>query len=77
MTEQDEILTAKQACEFLGCSRSTLEKFIRVHRLPRIQIMWKGKNFFRKSEIINWQNKFNSLHSRMSRKLKRTFGPME
>jgi predicted DNA-binding transcriptional regulator AlpA len=77
MIEQDEILTAGETCELLKCSRATLEKYMRVYELPRIQIMWKGKNFFRKSEIINWQNKFNSLHSRMSRKLKRTFGPME
>jgi predicted DNA-binding transcriptional regulator AlpA len=75
MTEQDEILTARKTCELLGCSRSTLEKYIKVYKLPRIQIMWKGKTFFKKSEIIKWQVRFNSPHSKMLRKLKRISGP--
>jgi excisionase family DNA binding protein len=77
MSKQDEILTARQVCEFLGCSRSTLEKYIQVHRLPKVQIIKKGKLFFKRNEIINWQARFNSPHFKMLRKLKRTFGPTE
>ncbi len=49
--EDEESLTAKEACEYLGVSRSTLERYTAEGRITKQQRGTKRTVFFKQSEL--------------------------
>ena len=45
---QENVLSRKQAAEFLGICRTTLDRM----KLPRTKV--RRRVFFRQSELVNW-----------------------
>ena len=51
-----EFLNLGETCEYLNCSRNTLDKYIKKYHL-RISII-EGKTYISKTEIVNFLKKF-------------------
>ena len=51
LQENEESLTAKEACEYLGISRSTLERYAAEGLVTKYQRGTKRTVFFKKSDL--------------------------
>lgn len=51
-----EFLNLGETCEYLNCSRNTLDKYIKKYHL-KISII-EGKTYISKTEIVNFLRKF-------------------
>ncbi len=50
--ETSEILTLKQACEFLNCHANTLRKWDKVGKLKAIRFGTRGDRRYKKEDLL-------------------------
>ena len=55
-----EIMDSKAVSNFLNISLSTLNKYIKVYALPKIQVEKNGKLLFKKSQVEKWLDRFQN-----------------
>ena len=57
MEDDEELLTAEDACRYLGVSRPTFSAFIKAYHVPRYKKPFTGRrDFFKRADLDTARN---------------------